>query len=312
MMSEDAVRKVAEVYIRGNEAVLASNYEHAVHIFDEIADHLDLFESTSSIDYILKILSNRGFCHSKLRNDSAAVEDFTNLLDRIEIYRYFTDSVIASLPSSLEPSMILSWKNLEAKTLMRRAVSFESIGEFRKAQQDLSCLREQYSDVFHRTPSLQQQWIRIEHRLKEDSVAAKLDGRPGWMAHAHQSLRLSIIRSLPQHLRLGQPLTCRVALGNELGLFDRSLFLDKTLPLGFVQCEVFALSHSSSTHLPSLRLLSRQNAAYLASSSGISDDSATPCIMELREDGKVSNEIYERSLLCVIKRFSSCVVCDNV
>lgn len=265
-MSSAGELLILEVYLAGSKAVVTRDYEAAVNTFSSVADHLDQFECAQNIDSIVKILSNRGLCHTKLRNDSAAIEDFSNLLDRIEIYRFLFQNIDQELAQSV---IIESWVNLELKTLMRRAVCYENIGEYRKAKIDLDTIKLNHSDYFSRTLSLQSQWIRLGHTLEQDRVAAKIDGRPAWMAHAHQSLRLSLIRALPRQLRLKQPFTCRVALGNELGLFDRSMFSklhedqsesNLARSLGTIRCEVFALDHTLSQNLPPLiTLLQDQN-----------------------------------------------------
>lgn len=266
---------VEEAYRQGCAAFVANQFEDAVAHFDSVANRLEWFENNESIDLILKILSNRGLSHMKLRNDSTAIEDFTNLLDRIDIYRYLRKTDEASL-----------WVDLEVKTLMRRATCLENIGEFRRALIDLNTLRAQHTEVFRKSTVLQNQFIRVENRIKDDTSAAKLDGRPSWMAHAHQSLRLSLIRSLPQRLTCAQPFTCRLALGNELGLFDRNLFLSSTVATNSgevayrVRCEPFALDRQLQAHVPALQLLcpSEQHAE---------GDAVGAASVVLGEDGKV-------------------------
>lgn len=266
---------VENAYKEGCAALIANRFEDAVALFDSVANRLEWFESNDSIDAILKILSNRGLSHIKLRNDSAAIEDFTNLLDRIDIYRYLrrTDNSDAS---SL-------WEDLEVKTLMRRASCLENIGEFQRALIDLTTLQTDHPEVFRKSSALQNQFVRVEHRIKDDKSAAKLDGRPGWMAHAHQSLRLSLIRSLPQRLICFQPFTCRLALGNELGLFDRSLFLahDSHDSVAYrVRCEPFALDRQLQSLVPRLQVLCQSELTN-------NDDATDAASVALGKDGKV-------------------------
>lgn len=247
-------KMVEDAYKGGCAALIANRFEDAVAQFDSVANRLEWFESNDSIDVILKILSNRGLSHMKLRNDSAAIEDFTNLLDRVNIYRYLRRN------DNIEVSSL--WVDLEVKTLMRRASCLENIGEFQRALIDLSTLQTEHIEVFRKSTALQSQFVRVEHRIKDDASAAKLDGRPGWMAHAHQSLRLSLIRSLPQRLTCCQPFTCRLALGNELGLFDRNLFLahdsHSSTHNGVtyrVRCEPIALDRQLQSLIPRLQVL---------------------------------------------------------
>lgn len=285
-------------YLLGNADVLRGEFESATGHYNTAIDLYHSNSYTEGVDFLLRSLANRGFCHMKLRNLASALEDFSSLLETAEIYQFIVDNKVLDITL---PNMA-SWPDLVVKNSLRLISCYESVGEYRKALEALETLVKGHPELLSKTPSLSTQSLRLERLIVQDAAAAKLDGRPTWMAHAHQSLRLNLVRAVPMVISPNVPFTVKVALGNELGLFDRSMFTPSSSSvecLGIVHCRIVSLQ--SDAEMPfSVRLLCSQQ-------SSPSIDTQSAICVPLQPDGKVRLSLLR--LTCSVEYFIIIAIC---
>jgi hypothetical protein len=157
----------------------------------------------------IKLHLNRGFCHWKLRNYSLAIDDFSDTIDLLGFYN--------GIP-------VQDRKKYQLKAYIRRAICLEYVSEFKRSFQDLQTAMTIDVKLLEHDLSLQSLYQRTQQYARKDDLRAAQEGTLAWMAHAHQSLRLNLLRTLPTCIQLHEIVTCKIGLGNELGLFDRRLF----------------------------------------------------------------------------------------
>lgn len=241
-------------YHGGNDFFTRSHYEEALHSYqigcksfeqflygqnwlrffqDEILP--DERENSQQLILVgLRCFLNGGYCHLKLRNFSSAVADNTAVLNYLSfLSKYLENTSVSNV--------------LEQKALMRRSMAYEYIGEYRKAVDDLKCLIELNPNYAVAERNLRLR--RLQQMLTEDSQAALQEKIPNEMVGRNQTLRLMLMHDIPRRLlfySMTTPLmyrstliSAKLALGNELGLFHRSLF-QTTSPtidfLGILNC----------------------------------------------------------------------------
>jgi tetratricopeptide (TPR) repeat protein len=251
------------LYQNGNEKVKEGNFEHAVDYYKQAleicrkANGLKLVtakdnastdaDSFANLELSLKIYANYGFAEWKLRNYSIAIDCFTEIID---FYHQLVD-----LPES---SLQKSFRLLYMKSLIRRCSCYETIQEYDKCEQDLEELQHLNSEAQLTISSMINLFTfrsRIHHLKHQDNQVASQEGKSTWMSHMNQSLRLFFLQSLNiplfnfssllsfssdnrQYCCYSVQINCKIGLGNELGLFNRSLYCQDHLNqknLGVVQ-----------------------------------------------------------------------------
>lgn len=234
-------------YHKGCELTKQEQFGEAKEAFTQSLqgiNHLNEFE------FVIKLWLNRGFCLWKCRDYDFAIEDFTSVLERLDIL-ISAQSLQLSVPwLSCIDNFAASWKNYRTKALYRRAICLDYTGQYRAAFADLSELMEYDEAITLKDRSCSELFSRLRQHIDADRRAASSEGRPAWLSSQHQALRLNFARSFPKHVQLNEAFTIKVALGNELGLFDRqsaciSAGGDPQQSLGTVFCELIQLNSQS-------------------------------------------------------------------
>jgi tetratricopeptide (TPR) repeat protein len=332
------------LYQNGNEKVKEGNFEQAVDYYKQALDicrkanGLKLVtakdnastdaDCLANLELALKIYANYGFAEWKLRNYSIAVDCFTEIID---FYHQLVDN--DQLPKLGLPK---SFQLLYMKSLIRRCSCYETIQEYDKCEQDLEELQHLNSEAQVTVSSMINPFTfrnRIHHLKNQDNQVASQEGKSTWMSHMNQSLRLFFLQSLTiplfnfssllsfpspqnrQYCCYSVQINCKIGLGNELGLFNRTLYCQDHLNpknLGVVQVswkdEWLPASKESSeatiflSKEPTYNSYSRtvnQN-LYSRMENSLSDNlikALPPLEYELPISGKVSNKSMFFSLL---------------
>jgi tetratricopeptide (TPR) repeat protein len=229
--------------------------------------HLQDFD-IHSLEILLKITANLGFVHWKLRN----FDDAVNILsDIIEFYQSFVNFLYEGSSTSLEiPKFLSSLQLLCLKSLVRRCFCYGDNQQFEKCETDLKHIEnvvassvECYKLVSSmiNIPVFRKKIADAQHM---DEVVAHSEGKAKWMSHENQLLRLFFVDSphLPlfnfssvvdilfpseqkQKRCFSCQINCKLILGNELGLFNRSLYNQQNKDvavLGLASCRLRRLS----------------------------------------------------------------------
>ena len=183
-------------YCNGNAEDAVLSYSKALH--EVLSDEMRV-----------KVLMNRGQCFLRTEQYNEAINDCSSALN-----------IIGSDQSS-------AMNDLKYKSLLRRSQAHELIGNY-----ELALLDVESALGGNIPPSLQKTAIANRSRLRSFIVADKKvsqsEGRPVMMVTNQQALRLGFIREPPREIVLGNTFHVRLCIGNELGLWDRSLLLDST------------------------------------------------------------------------------------
>ena len=152
-----------------------------------------------------RVLLNRGQCRVKQDDFSSAIKDFTSVIISSSVTDVFT-----------------------TKALIRRAGCYEKIGNFKKALADA----EEALLLHHIPPSLSSTALIIRDRVQKygqvDAELSRSEGRPFKMVTKHQALRLAFLEDMPNNIGFNVPFQVRVAISNELGLWDRLILKPRT------------------------------------------------------------------------------------
>jgi hypothetical protein len=182
----------------GNAAYAAQDYRAAKEAYGMgIADKSSVDEQT-----LIKLYLNRAQCSLKLQEYEDAINDCTSVIHLDE---------------------------MNVKALVRRATSYEYIGELAKALQDaekLMAMVETLGDELPTTylPTIVQLHSRMRLSYKKDQEVCKREGRPQSLVTAQQTLRLFFIQPPPRQLQLGKVFDVRTSIGNEFCLWDTHNF----------------------------------------------------------------------------------------
>ncbi len=244
---DGALTCVLRSYHGGNDFFTRFHYEEALHSYQIGCKSFEQFvyrqnwlrvfhdgilperENLQQLILVgLRCCLNGGYCHLKLRNFSSAVADNTAVLNYLSF-----------LSKCLQNTSISNV--IEQKALMRRSMAYEYIGEYSKAMDDLKCLIELNPNYAVAERNLQLR--RLQQMLIEDSQAALQEKIPKEMVGRNQTLRLMLMHDIPRSLlffSMATPLmyrsnliSAKLALGNELGLFHRSLFQTASPTINF-------------------------------------------------------------------------------
>lgn len=204
-------------------------YEKALEVSENLFDKLPI--SNEKLDILIRLYLNLGFCHGKLRNYHLSIEAYNSIIRKFE---YERDDCMQLDKNTLK---------LVIKALLRRAIDFEKIEEYVRAKNDIDLIYELNPSTKFSEPNLQSQYNRLLKIIKKDSQIAAEEGKPNWISNAGQTLRLIQLSEVPLNASIDQFINMRIGIGNELGLFNRSLVLkDETDQnkkyLGKLKCEV--------------------------------------------------------------------------
>jgi tetratricopeptide (TPR) repeat protein len=108
------------------------------------------------------------------------------------------------------------------KAYIRRATAYEYLGDFKKALSDTeSALSlEPPQNLLH---TLQQCMPRLLKLTKTDQGVSMKEGCPHMLVTNHQTLRLVFMNPPPTSVVAGETFSVKMCIGNELGLWNRSL-----------------------------------------------------------------------------------------
>ena len=119
---------------------------------------------------------------------------------------------------------ILKLDMRNVKALLRCAIAYEFMGEFKKglAKADVAL-------SLHLSGPFLNEAIKIQSRLKRlialDDVVTAKESRPPHLLSAFHSLRINFLATLPNTYELNSTLSVRLCITNEFGLWDRTTLL---------------------------------------------------------------------------------------
>lgn len=234
-------------YHKGCELIKLEQFEDAKEAYTQA---LQIIDSIKEFEFVVKLWLNRGFCLCKCRDYDFAIEDFTSVLERLDI---LVSAQTLQLPVPWIPTTAINdllLKRYRVKALYRRAICFDYTGQYIAAFNDLDELIKNDESIITKYQNCFELFSRLRWHLDTDRRAASNEGRPSWLSSHHQALRLNFARSFPKRVLVNHPFTIKVALGNELGLFDRQSACraaggDSQVSLGRVNCELMHLSGHS-------------------------------------------------------------------
>jgi hypothetical protein len=208
---------LSEKYLKGNSFFAGGDYDRAISEYsdgislwttmarnqvDSDSDpDLKLLDSSVKASLALKIFLNRSMSYLKLRDYDAAVKDCTSAL-------------------ALDKDC--------TKAKIRRAMAYEYLGEFKKALKDVNEVLNSSSQVEFLEAAIKLA-SRLRGMITQDDKVMHAEGRPTKMVTSEQTLRLAFIQPPPKCIVQNEAFSVRVCIGNEFGLWDRSLLVETAL-----------------------------------------------------------------------------------
>ena len=184
-----------EYYNEGNEKYNQNDFDKAFNIYTEGLKEPD-------IDYKLKIklLSNRSICSLKLRLFNEIIIDCTAVL-------------------LVEPDNI--------KAILRRAMAYEYCGDFKNALCDIISAKKSKHCGIH-SSNLNSSENRLRNLISRDEIITKREGVPEKLISSGQTLRIMITDHPGRNIELKKLYCIKVCLGNEFGLWNKSLLYENS------------------------------------------------------------------------------------
>ena len=221
-------------YELGNRYYVNSDYNNAIDqysraiTFNSPANNHDVLHQ----EIYLKLLLNRSQCYLKLREYESAIKDCSDVI-------------------FLEKSSVFENCNHSLKALLRRAMAYEYLGDFKKSFIDTELILNMNLTPSSITKSTMEVHNRVKSLVRLDDCLCVNEGVPDRLVSNHQALRLNILESPPnQTIFCGESSLFKVCIANEFGLWNRSIYSDaiKGGVAPKLEFSTYILPHSSAQY----------------------------------------------------------------
>ena len=186
-----------EYYNEGNEKYNQNDFDKAFKIYTEGLKEPDINHKLK-----IKLLSNRSICSLKLRLFNETIIDCTAVL-------------------LLEPDNV--------KAILRRAMAYEYCGDFKNALCDIISAKKSktlYCGLY--SSNLNSSENRLRNLISRDDIIIKREGVPEKLISSGQTLRITITDHPCRNIELKNLYSIKVCLGNEFGLWNKSLLYENS------------------------------------------------------------------------------------
>ena len=182
-----------QYYNQGNEKYNQNDFDKAFDLYTEGLKEPDINHKLK-----IKLLSNRSICSLKLRLFNETIIDCTAVL-------------------LLEPDNI--------KAILRRAMAYEYCGDFQNALCDIISAKKSKHSGLH-SSNLNSSENRLRNLISRDDIITKREGVPEKLISSGQTLRIMITDHPARNIELEKLYNIKVCLGNEFGLWNKSLLYE--------------------------------------------------------------------------------------
>lgn len=219
-----------------------------------------LQHDANNLSILIRCCANLGFAQWKLRDFTEAIECFNEIIE-------FEHRLKFIFTNNNNHPFLTELTTISLKALIRRCLCYETIPEYEKCSQDFEQIRLCYesdtsnlrSVILNLMPQYPTYQVKIQNLIKKDENVAKEEGKSDWMSHLHQALRVLLLSPLHRNIAFhcssitrwdqldthrkyycySVEINCKLGLGNELGLFNRSLYLtSERQQLGQLTCRL--------------------------------------------------------------------------
>jgi hypothetical protein len=166
-----------------------------------VDNYTDALKESCDKEMKVKLFLNRGQAFLKEREYESVVQDCSHAISYCNHVCSDTSTI---------------------KAYIRRATAYEYLGEFTKALRDTETALslEPPQNLLH---TLQQCMPRLLKLAKTDQGVSSKEGCPHMLVTKHQTLRLVFMNPPPNSVAPGETFSVKMCIGNELGLWNRSL-----------------------------------------------------------------------------------------